>query len=205
MVHNPANPSSGTIAGVILAGGLSRRMGGGDKALLPLGGRPILAHVIARLAPQVGPLALNANGDPGRFAGFGLPVVPDGLAGFAGPLAGVLSAMDWAAGLGAATVATAAADTPFLPCDLVARLAAGMGGAPAAVAVTEDGAHPTCALWRVDPREELREALDGGIRRVTDWTARLGAVAVAFPGGEAFFNVNTPADLARAAALMPRT
>ncbi|MBP7242224.1 molybdenum cofactor guanylyltransferase MobA [Amaricoccus sp.] len=200
MTCNPASPPSETIAGVILAGGLSRRMGGGDKALLPLGGRPVLAHVIARFAPQVGPLALNANGDPGRFAGFGLPVAADGFQGFAGPLAGVLAAMHWAAGQGAGLVATVAADTPFLPRDLVGRLAAGIGGAPVAVAVAEDGAHPTCALWRVARRGDLAAALVAGTRRVTEWAAREGAAPVAFPDEAAFFNVNVPADLAEAEA-----
>ncbi|WP_290748690.1 molybdenum cofactor guanylyltransferase MobA [Amaricoccus sp.] len=185
----------------ILAGGLSRRMGGGDKTLLPLGGRPVIAHVIARLAPQAAALAINANGDPARFAGFGLPVVADGFPGFAGPLAGVLAAMDWAEGQGAAWVATGAGDTPFLPRDLVARLAAGVGDAPAALAATEAGTHPTCALWRVALRDELRAALAAGTRRVSEWAARQGAVRVGFDGEEAaFFNVNAPADLAEAEA-----
>ena len=113
---------TGGIGGVILAGGLSSRMGGGDKSLLDLDGRPILAHVIARLSPQVDRLALNANGDPDRFAAFGLPVLADGVEGYAGPLAGVLAGMDWAAGQGIGTIATAAADTPFFPADLVTTL-----------------------------------------------------------------------------------
>ena len=108
--------------GVILAGGLATRMGGGDKGLLALGDRPLLAHVIDRLAPQVAGLALNANGDPARFAGFGLPVLGDSIAGFPGPLAGVLAGLDWAAGQGTECIVTAAADTPFFPRDLVARL-----------------------------------------------------------------------------------
>lgn len=146
MPRNPASPPrparvavpAGPVAGVILAGGLSRRMGGGDKCLLPLGGRPILAHVIDRLRPQVGPLALNANGDPARFAAFGLEVVADDFPGFAGPLAGLLAGMDWAAARGLPLVVTAAADTPFFPRDLVARLRAAMAetGAPIALAAT---------------------------------------------------------------------
>jgi molybdenum cofactor guanylyltransferase len=135
------------IAGVILAGGRATRMGGGDKGLLPLGGRPLLAHVVARLGPQVDRLALNANGDPARFAGFGLPVVADSVPGHAGPLAGVL---DWAAAKGAEAIATAAADTPFFPADLVAglRAAAAAAAVPLAVAATPpDDWHPTFGLW----------------------------------------------------------
>ena len=113
------------VPGVILAGGLATRMGGGDKCLLELASRPLLAHVIERLAPQAGPLALNANGDPARFAPFGLPVLPDSVPGFPGPLAGVLAGLDWAQALGAAQIVTVAADTPFFPTDLVARLQAG--------------------------------------------------------------------------------
>jgi molybdopterin-guanine dinucleotide biosynthesis protein A len=200
-----------SIAGVILAGGLSRRMGGGDKALLPLGGRPILAQVIERLRPQVGALALNANGDPARFAAFGLPVLPDSVPGFAGPLAGVLAGMDWAAGLGVGVIATAAADTPFFPRDLVAALAAAMAaaGAPLAVAMTEDAErghspHPTFGLWSVALREDLRAALRDGVRKVVDWTRRHGVAEATFRGGEPFFIVNTPDDLAHAEARMAR-
>jgi molybdopterin-guanine dinucleotide biosynthesis protein A len=109
------------IAGVILAGGLARRMGGGDKALLELAGETLLARVIARLKPQVGEMVLNANGDPARFAEFGLPVVADTVEGFAGPLAGILAGMRWAAAKGYSHVASAAGDTPFFPADLVAR------------------------------------------------------------------------------------
>ncbi len=198
------------IAGVILAGGLSRRMGGGDKCLLPLAGRPILAHVAARLAPQVDRLALNANGDLTRFAGFGLEVLPDSVAGFAGPLAGVLAGMDWAAAQGIGTIATAAADTPFFPSDLVAELRAARAraGVPLAVAMTEDperghAPHPTFGLWSVALREDLRAALVGGLRRVVDWTRPHGVAAATFRGArEPFFNVNTPADLVRAEAML---
>jgi molybdopterin-guanine dinucleotide biosynthesis protein A len=198
------------VAGVILAGGLSRRMGGGDKCLAPLGGRPILAHVIGRLRPQVSALALNANGDPARFAAFGLKVLPDGVPGFAGPLAGVLAGMDWAAARGVGLVATAAADTPFFPRDLVVVLAAAMAreATPLAVAMTEDperghSPHPTFGLWSVALREDLRAALGGGTRKVVDWTARHGVAGATFRGGPApFFNVNAPADLERAAAML---
>lgn len=198
------------IAGVILAGGLSRRMGGGDKCLLTLEGRTLLEHVIGRLAPQVGPLALNANGDPARFARFGLPLLPDSVAQFPGPLAGVLAGMDWAAGLGAETIVTAAADTPFFPADLVAMLQAASveAGSPLAMAVTlrPDGGldrHPTFGLWAVALRDDLRAALDGGLRKIVAWTEPHGCARAAFraEGGDPFFNVNTPEDLIAAAAM----
>jgi molybdopterin-guanine dinucleotide biosynthesis protein A len=192
--------------GVILAGGLSRRMGGGDKCLLALDGRPLLAHVIDRLAPQVSRLALNANGDPARFAGFGLPVLADGVAGFPGPLAGVLAGLDWAAAEGAACIVTAAADTPFFPADLVARLQAAAGASGLALAATPDpvrglSRHPTFGLWPVALREDLRAALHGGLRKVVLWTDAHGAGTALFDAGppDPFFNVNTAEDLAQAA------
>jgi molybdopterin-guanine dinucleotide biosynthesis protein A len=199
------------IVGVILAGGMSRRMGGGDKCLLALGERPILAHVIDRLAPQVDALALNANGDPARFAAFGLPVLPDSVAGFPGPLAGVLAGMDWAARQGAAQVVTAAADTPFLPRDLVLglRAAAEAAGTPLAMAITpgEGGRldrHPTFGLWSADRREDLRAALGAGLRKVVAWTGPVGCAEAVFraEGFDPFFNVNTPEDLAAAEAML---
>ena len=152
MSRNPIL-SPATIGGVILAGGRSRRMGGGDKCLAPLDGRPLLAHAIDRLAPQVGPLVLNANGDPARFAAFGLPVIADGFPGFAGPLAGVLAGLDWAAGSGLAAVVTVPADTPFFPEDMVARLAAAMAraDAPAAVARPIDAERGPVAAPRLRP------------------------------------------------------
>lgn len=197
--------------GVILAGGLATRMGGGDKGLLSLGGRPLLAHVIDRLAPQVAGLALNANGDPGRFAQFGLPVIADSVPGHPGPLAGVLAGLDWAAGLGAGVIVTAAADTPFFPSDLVARLVAAAEGmeCPLVLAATPDPArgrarHPTFGLWPVALREDLRRALAGGVRKVVRWTDAHGGREALFPAGavDPFFNVNTPGDLARAEALL---
>jgi molybdopterin-guanine dinucleotide biosynthesis protein A len=193
------------IAGVILAGGLARRMGGGDKALLPLGGEPLLARVIARLGPQVAEIVLNANGDPARFARFGLPVVADTVAGFAGPLAGVLAGMRWAAARGYTHVASAAADTPFFPADLVARLreAAESSGQPIALAATNDPErglteHPTFGLWPVSLADNLEEALTvGHLRKVIVWTSRHGAARAVFDdaGGYPFFNVNTPGDM----------
>lgn len=198
---------SGRPVGVLLAGGRSRRMGGGDKCLLPLAGRPLLAHVVARAAPQVSLLAINANGDPARFARWRLPVVRDGVAGRPGPLAGVLAGMEWAAAHapGATHVATFAADTPFLPRDTVARLARALGpGRPLACAASGGRAHPVFGLWAVALRADLRRALeDEGVRKVDAWTARHGVARVDFPSadGDPFFNVNTPDDLARAEEL----
>ncbi|WP_323035945.1 molybdenum cofactor guanylyltransferase MobA [Pararhodobacter sp.] len=191
-----------TIAGVILAGGRATRMGGGDKALLPVAGRPMLAHVIARLAPQVTALALNANGDPARFADFGLPVLPDPLPDQPGPLAGVLAGMEWAAAQGYTHLLTVAGDTPFLPEDLVARLAK----AEFTLAASPDDTgrlrqHPTVGLWPVTLRESLRAALLRGERKVGRWAAEHGAQSVVFTAQpDPFFNVNTPDDLTLAEA-----
>ena len=188
---------------VILAGGAARRMGGGDKGRLPLGGGTILSSVIDRLAPQAGPLALNANDDPARFADLGLPVLPDPVADRPGPLAGVLAAMRWAAGLGAEAVVTAAADTPFLPCDLVPRLLLAAEGAPIALAATphpERGRvrHPVFGLWPVRLAPELEAALADGVRKVVVFAEAHGVADAMFPDEDAFFNVNTPGDHARA-------
>lgn len=192
--------------GVILAGGRATRMGGGDKGLRLLGGTSILTHVIARLQPQVPELALNANGDPQRFADLGLPVLADSIGGFAGPLAGVLAGLDWAAGKGASHIVTAAADTPFLPGDLVPALlfAAETQGAPIALARTANGRHPTFGVWPVDLREDLRGALAGGLHKVVLWTDSHGTAYADFPAGrfDPFFNVNTPEDLAQAERLL---
>lgn len=186
--------------GVILAGGQARRMGGGDKGLLPLQGQTILDRVIARLAPQVAGLAINANGDPARFLHLGLPVLPDSVAGFPGPLAGVLAGLDWAAGEGARHIVTAAWDTPFFPADLVAGLEAGRG--PITLARTPEGRHPTFGLWPVALADDLRAALEDGTRKVLAWTDRHGTAYADFTGDpDPFFNVNTPEDLARAEAL----
>lgn len=184
--------------GVILAGGLATRMGGGDKGLLQLGTTSILDHVIARFEPQVAGIALNANGDPARFEGLGLPVIADSIAGFAGPLSGVLAGLDWAASQGADQIITVAADTPFLPCDLVPhlQLAAEMASVDLALAATPDGRQPTFGLWPVRLRDDLRAALEGGLRKVILWTSQHGAATAEFPDSAAFFNVNTPADLA---------
>ena len=197
--------------GVILAGGQATRMGGGDKGLLRLGKGTLLSSVIDRLSPQVAGLALNANGDPSRFDALGLPVLADSIEGFAGPLAGVLAGLDWAASQGAETIVTAAADTPFFPADLVPRLLLASEGqsVPLVLAATPDSRrgrvrHPTFGLWPVSLREDLRAALDGGLRKVVMWTDQHGGREALFPsdGFDPFFNVNTPDDLAQAEALI---
>ncbi|WP_298858150.1 molybdenum cofactor guanylyltransferase MobA [uncultured Sulfitobacter sp.] len=195
--------------GVILAGGQATRMGGGDKGLRMLGGQSLLARVEARLAPQVDRLALNANGNAARFADMGLPVIADSIEGFAGPLAGVLAGMDWAASLGAETIVTAAADTPFFPCDLVPQLLLASEGMvhPLVLAATPDAQrgtarHPTFGLWPVALRDDLRVALASGLRKVVLWTQKHDGREAMFPQVDAFFNVNTPEDLARAEAML---
>ena len=193
--------------GVILAGGLARRMGGGDKPLRLVAGRPILAHVIARLVPQCAGLVINANGDPTRFAVFDLPVIADDVAGSAGPLAGVLAGLDHAAGAGAEAIVTAAGDTPFIPHDLVARLAAARGGAAIAYAASGGRTHPVVALWPVALRATLRAALvEEGLRKVGLFLDRVGAVAVEWPIDpvDPFFNANSPDDLTAAEAMAGR-
>ncbi len=194
--------------GVILAGGQATRMGGGDKGLLPLGQGTLLSSVIDRLEPQVAGLALNANGDAARFADLGLPVLADSIEGFAGPLAGVLAGLDWAAEQGAETIVTAAADTPFFPCDLVPRLLLAADGMthPLALAATPDAKrgtarHPTFGLWPVALRDDLRSALAVGLRKVVLWTEKHDGREALFPDEAAFFNVNTPEDLAKAEAM----
>ena len=195
-----------TALGVILAGGQSTRMGGGDKGLLALGDKPILQHVIDRLSVQTTPIALNANGDPARFTAYGLTVIPDSIDGFAGPLAGVLAGLDWAATQNATHIVTAAADTPFFPETLVADLiqASETQGKPIALARTENGRHPTFGLWPVALREDLRNALETGIRKVVQWTDRHGTATAHFHDApfDPFFNVNSPDDLVQAHELL---
>lgn len=190
--------------GVILAGGRATRMGGGDKGLLPLSGGTILDQVIGRLSPQVAGMALNANGAAARFAALGMRVLADSIEGHPGPLAGVLAGLDWAAGEGAETIVTVAADTPFFPCDLVPRLqlAAEDMAQPLALAATPDGRQPTFGLWPVALRDDLRAALQEGLRKVVMWTDRHGGREAMFDeAGEPFFNVNTPEDLEKAQAM----
>jgi molybdopterin-guanine dinucleotide biosynthesis protein A len=194
--------------GVILAGGLARRMGGGDKPMRTVAGRPILDHVVERIAPQCDGLVLNANGDPVRFAAWGLPVVADTVEDYPGPLAGILAALEWAAEHrpGVEWVASAPGDCPFLPRDLVSRLheARIAAGLPLAVATSGDQAHPVVGLWSVGLRQDLRQALvKEGLRRVDRWTARHGVAAVSWPVEpvDPFFNANTVEDLAEAEQL----
>lgn len=199
------------IVGLLLAGGLSRRMGGGDKALRPLGGRTLLDHVIDRVRPQVAALVLNANGDAARFAPFGLPVIPDSIPDFAGPLAGILAGLDWTAANrpDCPLIVSVPTDAPFLPRDLAARLLHGMEAAGAELACAASGGqpHPVVGLWPVRLRDALREAVAGeGVRKVDRWTARYRLATVTFaegiPGLDPFFNANRPEDLDRAVALL---
>jgi len=197
------------VVGVLLAGGQSRRMGGGDKTLRVLDGVSLLERVIARLQPQVDALVLNANGDPARFAEFALPVVADSIPDFAGPLAGVLAGLDWAAvhRPDCAFIASVATDAPFLPVDLVARLTAAHKAAEAdlACAASAGRAHPVFGLWPLRLREDLRRAIvDDRIRKVDEWTARHRLVTVPFADRpiDPFFNANRPEDLEAAAELL---
>ena len=195
------------VAGVLLAGGQSQRMGGGDKCLRLLAGKPILAHVIERARSQVTALVLNANGDPKRFADFGLPVVADETSGFVGPLAGILAGLDWtAANIPDAThVASFATDAPFLPRDLIAafREAMRMGIYDLACAASDGRTHPVFGLWPVAVRDDLRAALASGLRKVDQWTAGYRLVEVEFLAVpvDPFFNANRPEDLEEAERL----
>jgi molybdenum cofactor guanylyltransferase len=201
------------VAGVVLAGGRSSRMGGGDKCLLPVAGQALLARVVERLRPQAGDVVINANGDHARFAGFGLPVIADSIAGHAGPLAGVHAGLEWAKAnaSGARYVVTVAGDTPFFPTDLVQRfLSAGIeDSSRICVARSEEGVHPVFGLWPVAISGEIETSLRQGARKVSAWVAQHGAIEVSFPpamiGGrpiDPFFNINRPEDLAEADALL---
>jgi molybdopterin-guanine dinucleotide biosynthesis protein A len=197
------------IVGAVLAGGLSRRMGGGDKPLLELGGRTILDHVLDRFAPQCEAVVINANGDPRRLDRYRLPVVADTVAGFAGPLAGILAAMDWTAAQRpeVSLVATVPGDCPFLPRDLVGRLAAALRAQGAGIALASTGGrtHPVVGLWPVAHRDALRRALvEEDLRKVSDWTARHSAALADWPTDpvDPFFNVNAPEDLLEAERLL---
>ena len=199
------------ILGVILAGGQARRLGGGDKALVELGGRPLLAHAIDRLAPQVSRIVINANGDTSRFGSFGLPVVADSVEGFAGPLAGVLAGLDWAAENAPECewVVSVATDAPFFPDDLAARLVAASETENADLACAESGGrnHPVFGLWPVRLRDDLRRALvEEGIRKVDAWTARHRLAVASFPAPvvDPFFNINRPEDVAAAAEIFTK-
>jgi molybdopterin-guanine dinucleotide biosynthesis protein A len=200
---------SGEVAGIILAGGLSRRMGGGDKALRLLGEKPLLQHVIDRLWPQVSAVAINANGDPARYLEFGLPVIADATPDRPGPLAGVLAGMDWAAAQlpEAKQIVTVACDTPFFPADLVDRFFEARKDRAPSIVLAESGGqlHPVFGLWDVALRDDLEAALADGTRKVLDWTSRhrtftasFGPVQVGFAIVDPFFNANTPEELAQA-------
>lgn len=204
------------IAGVILAGGLSRRMGGGDKGLLDLAGSSMIGRVIDRIRSQVGPLVLNANGDPARFASLRLPVAADTIDGFVGPLAGVLAGMRWAGQHAPAVrwIATVSSDAPFLPDDLVARLAAAVAAKPTAIAIARSagGLHPVIGLWPVAHADDLDQALRAGVRKVLAWTdshgtipVDFGMVTIADRAVDPFFNANTPEELDEARQLLAKS
>jgi molybdopterin-guanine dinucleotide biosynthesis protein A len=203
----PAQPAP-PAAAIILAGGRASRMGGGDKALCLLAGRPLLDHVLGRIAPQAARVALSANGDPVRFAAWGLPVLPDTVPGQPGPLAGVLAGLRWAAQEGFAEMLVVPTDTPFLPPDLVSRLRAGRGPAPLACAASAGRAHPVVALWPVALADRLAAGLLAGERRVAAWMQAQGLAEVPFPPGpggqDPFANLNTPAELAAVQGALAR-
>ena len=197
------------VVGLLLAGGQSRRMGGGDKCLRDLGGQTILARIVDRVRPQVGSMVLNANGDPVRFADYGLPVAPDVVDGFAGPLAGVLTGLTWARdnAPACAWVASFACDAPFVPADLVARLAAAIQdeGADLACASSDGRDHPVFGLWPVRLVDDLRRAVvDEDIRKVDMWTGRYRLARAEFAADpvDPFFNVNRPEDFDEAVRLL---
>ena len=188
--------------GVVLAGGLARRMGGGDKGMRRVGGRSVLERLLERFAPQVTRVIVNANGDPARFAALGLPVVPDGTPDHPGPLAGVLAGLDWAMAEAPEVewVVSVPADAPFVPLDLVARLHAARAEADAAMACAASGGrtHPVVALWPVSARDRLGDTLAAGLRKVGAFTDGAALAEWAAEPVDPFFNVNTPEDLAEA-------
>ena len=197
--------TKGQVLGLVLAGGLARRMGGGDKARLRIGDQTILQRVLERLAPQCATLVLNANGDPGRFADTGLPVIPDTVPGFVGPLAGILAGLEWAAARapGVSDVVSVPGDCPFLPTDLVARLAGARRAAATPLACARSGErhHPVIGLWPVTLRADLHDALvERGVRKIDVFTAPYGVALADWPTApvDPFFNVNTPDDAADA-------
>jgi molybdopterin-guanine dinucleotide biosynthesis protein A len=197
------------VVGLLLAGGQARRMGGGDKCLRALGGKTLLARAVGRVAPQVGPLVLNANGDPERFADYDLPVVADVVEGFAGPLAGILTGLEWARANAPECpwVISAPTDAPFLPGDLVETMKEAVDElyADMACAMSDGRSHPVVGLWPVRLAGELRRALvEEDIRKIDVWTARFRVATVEFPADpvDPFFNANRPEDLAEAERLL---
>jgi molybdopterin-guanine dinucleotide biosynthesis protein A len=200
------------VTGVLLAGGRSSRMGGSEKALLDIGGKPMLQHVLARLRPQVGRIVINANGDPARFSGHCLPVVPDSIEGYAGPLAGLHAGIAWARAEtpDAKFIASVPADSPFLPLDLVARLKAALNAAdaPCAIAASDGERHPVAGLWRIELLEAIASSLQQNIRALHRFADAQGCAVADFSPADIagtsvdpFFNVNAPADLEQARAL----
>jgi molybdopterin-guanine dinucleotide biosynthesis protein A len=200
------------VVGILLAGGKSSRMGGGDKCLRMLGGRPILARIIDGLRPQVADIIINANGNESRFAAFGCPVVADSVAGYAGPLAGVHAGLEWAKANrpGISHIVTVATDTPFLPADLVRRLLdASDDNSAFLIAQSEAGTHPVIGLWPIALATALEVSLKAGERKAGAWTKDHGAVPIFFPPVDLcgqridpFFNINAPEDLATAEAIL---
>lgn len=208
---NPAGGAGARVVGVVLAGGLARRMGGGDKPLTAIGGKPILERILERVRPQVDALALNANGDPARFQYYDMDVIADTMEGNPGPLAGVLAGLEWArrAHPGADWLATFPGDAPFLPRNLVARLSQAIERASADLACAASGgrAHPVVGLWPVRLADDLRRAMvEEETRKVDRWTARHKLVQVDFAAEpvDPFFNANSPEDVAEAERLLAR-
>lgn len=190
------------IAGLILAGGLSRRMGGGDKPLISVDGQTLLDRTIERLKPQVERLLLNANGDPARFTTYGLDIRADVIAGYGGPLVGILTGLEWAGEIGVEWVVSAAADTPLFPTDLVARLRAAVEaeGTDMAMAVSGGRTQPVFALWSVRQAAQLRRAvIENDLRKVGAFTEHFKVARVEWPQTpyDPFFNVNAPEDVER--------
>ncbi|MBI2978181.1 MAG: molybdenum cofactor guanylyltransferase MobA [Rhodospirillales bacterium] len=208
--RKPDSKAPADVAGVLLAGGLARRMGGGDKGMRRLGGRPIMERILARVRPQVTTLLVNANGDPARFEGYGLPVMGDVVGGYAGPLAGVLTGLEWAAEhapAGTRFVASFAIDAPFVPLNLVARLRRAVEdeGAEIACAKSGDRTHPVFGLWPLELAAELKRAMiEEEMRKIDRWTVRYDLVEVDFPTEpfDPFFNINDPGNLAEAERLL---
>ncbi|MGJ8572044.1 MAG: molybdenum cofactor guanylyltransferase MobA [Hoeflea sp.] len=200
---------SGSIAGVVLAGGLSRRMGGGEKGLQLLAGQSMISRVIGRIAPQVDALAINANADPEPYLEFGLPILPDTISGHVGPLAGVLTGLEWATGLpGVTHIVSAATDTPFLPLDLVSKFSAHAAPERIVIARSDGNRHPVFGLWPVALRQDLAEWLaTSETMKVLAWVQRHDFTFCDFEAdGEAapdpFFNANTPEELAEAGRIL---
>ena len=198
------------IPGIILAGGLSRRMGGGDKGLLMLGKTTIIERVIDKISPQVGSLAININGDSSRFPDYKLPIIPDSIKGYLGPLSGILAGMEWAFKNGNRYIATVAADTPFLPDDFIKRLHAmvksknlNIGIAASRILSGDDVfIHPTFGIWEVALKDDLRDALANDTRKIMFWAKKFKLDYYYFDTSDKlsdpFFNINTPDDLEEA-------